>query len=110
MIAVACHTIIGYEDAFIDLAFELGEVEGFSAREVKNHIRFIADLRLVQLGLGRSTVSSAIHCPKWTTCRTQSNTPTFLKTTLPNTPAALRKTPGQRYLAEGSVSGQGTAP
>tara|TARA_R110002073_G_scaffold97054_5_gene223677 strand:+ start:1660 stop:2670 length:1011 start_codon:yes stop_codon:yes gene_type:complete len=50
-IAEACRTIIGHEDAFIDLAFELGEVEGLSAAEVKTYIRFIADRRLVQLGL-----------------------------------------------------------
>ena len=47
----ACSTIIGHEDAFIDLAFELGEVEGLSSAEVKAYIRFIADRRLVQLGL-----------------------------------------------------------
>jgi len=47
----ACRTIIGHEDAFIDLAFELGPVEGLSAGEVKAYIRFIADRRLVQLGL-----------------------------------------------------------
>ncbi|MCA8927764.1 MAG: ribonucleotide-diphosphate reductase subunit beta [Alphaproteobacteria bacterium] len=50
-IRAACRTIIGHEDAFIDLAFELGEVEGLSPREVKTYIRFIADRRLVQLGL-----------------------------------------------------------
>jgi ribonucleoside-diphosphate reductase beta chain len=47
----ACRTIVGHEDAFIDLAFELGEVAGLSASEVKTYIRFIADRRLVQLGL-----------------------------------------------------------
>ena len=47
----ACETIISHEDAFIDLAFELGEVEGLSPDEVKRYIRFIADRRLVQLGL-----------------------------------------------------------
>ena len=47
----ACETIIGHEDAFIDLAFELGEVEGLSPEEVKAYIRFIADRRMVQLGL-----------------------------------------------------------
>jgi len=50
-IRTACRTIIGHEDAFIDLAFELGEVEGLSPGEVKRYIRFIADRRLVQLGL-----------------------------------------------------------
>ena len=47
----ACETIIEHEDAFIDLAFELGEVEGLSPDEVKRYIRFIADRRMTQLGL-----------------------------------------------------------
>jgi len=47
----ACATIVHLEDAFIDLAFELGPVEGLSARQVKQYIRYIADRRLMQLGL-----------------------------------------------------------
>jgi len=47
----ACDTIVTHEDAFIDLAFELGGVEGLSAAEVKRYIRFIADRRLGQLRL-----------------------------------------------------------
>ena len=50
-IQTACETIISHEDAFIDLAFELGEVEGLSPDEVKAYIRFIADRRMAQLGL-----------------------------------------------------------
>ena len=46
-----CRTIVHHEDAFIDLAFELGGVEGLDAPSVKRYIRFIADRRLVQLGL-----------------------------------------------------------
>ena len=48
---VACSTIVDHEDAFIDLAFELGGVEGLQAEEVKRYIRYIADRRLMQLGL-----------------------------------------------------------
>ncbi|MBB42368.1 MAG: ribonucleotide-diphosphate reductase subunit beta [Rhodospirillaceae bacterium] len=48
---VACSTIVEHEDAFISLAFELGGVEGLTAPEVKEYIRYIADRRLVQLGL-----------------------------------------------------------
>jgi len=48
---VACNTIVMHEDAFIDLAFGLGEVQGLTPNEVKNYIRFIADRRLGQLGL-----------------------------------------------------------
>ncbi len=47
----ACTTIIHFEDAFIDLAFEVGDIEGLKAREVKQYIRYIADRRLMQLGL-----------------------------------------------------------
>jgi ribonucleoside-diphosphate reductase beta chain len=48
---LACATIVDHEDAFIDLAFEMGAVEGLSAQEVKHYIRYIADRRLGQLGL-----------------------------------------------------------
>ncbi len=48
---LACDTIIDHEDAFIDLAFELGEIEGLRADDVKSYIRYIADRRLTQLGL-----------------------------------------------------------
>ena len=47
----ACSTIVGHEDAFIDLAFEFGSVDGLCAGEVKKYIRYIADRRLTQLGL-----------------------------------------------------------
>ncbi|MCB1538257.1 MAG: ribonucleotide-diphosphate reductase subunit beta [Rhodospirillales bacterium] len=43
--------IVGYEDAFIDLAFEQGGIEGLTAAEVKEYIRYISDRRLQQLGL-----------------------------------------------------------
>jgi ribonucleoside-diphosphate reductase beta chain len=48
---IVCATIVDHEDAFIDLAFELGPVQGLDARDVKSYIRFIADRRLMQLGL-----------------------------------------------------------
>ncbi|MBI1215099.1 MAG: ribonucleotide-diphosphate reductase subunit beta [Alphaproteobacteria bacterium] len=47
----ACKTIIEHEDAFIDLAFEMGAIEGLTPQEVKDYIRYIADRRLTQLGL-----------------------------------------------------------
>lgn len=47
----ACTTIVHFEDAFIELAFEVGGVEGLTAREVRQYIRYIADRRLMQLGL-----------------------------------------------------------
>lgn len=48
----ACNTIVMHEDAFIDLAFEFeGGIEGMTAEEIKQYIRYIADRRLKQLGL-----------------------------------------------------------
>lgn len=48
---LACDTIVDHEDAFIDLAFEMGAVEGLTPDDVKAYIRYIADRRLTQLGL-----------------------------------------------------------
>ena len=39
------------EDKFIDLAYEMGDIEGLSKEEVKQYIRYITDRRLLQLGL-----------------------------------------------------------
>lgn len=50
-ITQSCKDIIGYEDAFIDLAFEMGGIEGLEPQEVKNYIRYIGDRRLQQLNL-----------------------------------------------------------
>tara|TARA_B110000285_G_scaffold200445_1_gene234355 strand:- start:267 stop:695 length:429 start_codon:yes stop_codon:yes gene_type:complete len=47
----ACKTIIKHEDAFIDLAFQMGPLEGLTAAEIKQYIRFIGNRRLEQLGL-----------------------------------------------------------
>jgi ribonucleoside-diphosphate reductase beta chain len=46
-----CDEMVELEDAFIDLAFELGGIEGLTAADVKQYIRFIADRRLAGLGL-----------------------------------------------------------
>ncbi|MFH1804130.1 MAG: ribonucleotide-diphosphate reductase subunit beta [Pseudomonadota bacterium] len=47
----ACQMIVTHEDAFIDLAFESGAVEGLTPDDIKRYIRYIADRRLTQLGL-----------------------------------------------------------
>jgi ribonucleoside-diphosphate reductase beta chain len=47
----ACETIVTHEDAFIDLAFEQGPIQGLTAEDIKTYIRYIADRRLSQLGL-----------------------------------------------------------
>jgi ribonucleoside-diphosphate reductase beta chain len=46
-----CDTIITLEDAFIELAFGVGGIEGLTPEDVKRYIRFIGDRRLSQLGL-----------------------------------------------------------
>lgn len=48
---VACSTIVDHEDAFIDLAFAVDGVQGLTAQEVKDYIRWTADRRLLQLKL-----------------------------------------------------------
>ncbi len=48
----ACDDIITHEDAFIDLAFRFeGAIQGMTAEDIKNYIRYIANRRLLQLGL-----------------------------------------------------------
>ncbi len=47
----ACRDMVELEDGFIDLAFELGGIEGLSPAETKEFVRYIADRRLLQLGL-----------------------------------------------------------
>jgi ribonucleoside-diphosphate reductase beta chain len=46
-----CRTVVMMEDAFIDLAFSMGPVQGMTAQDIKNYIRYIADWRLGQLKL-----------------------------------------------------------
>lgn len=41
--------IVRQEDAFIDLSFEMGGIEGLTPDEMKQYIRYIADRRLLQL-------------------------------------------------------------
>jgi ribonucleoside-diphosphate reductase beta chain len=43
--------MVELEDKFIDLAFELGGIEGLTVDEVKKYIRYIADRRLIGLGM-----------------------------------------------------------
>jgi|CXWL01.1.fsa_nt_gi ribonucleoside-diphosphate reductase beta chain len=50
-IVECCRTVVGMEDKFIDLAFEMGPVQGMTPDDIKQYIRYIADWRLGQLGL-----------------------------------------------------------
>jgi len=44
-------TMVTLEESFIDLAFELGRVEGMTAPDIKAYVHYIADWRLTQLRL-----------------------------------------------------------
>jgi len=46
-----CRQVVKMEDAFIDLAFSMGPVQGMTADDIKQYIRYIADWRLGQLKL-----------------------------------------------------------
>jgi ribonucleoside-diphosphate reductase beta chain len=43
--------MVELEDKFIDLAFGISTMEGLTAEEVKKYMRYIADRRLISLGL-----------------------------------------------------------
>jgi ribonucleoside-diphosphate reductase beta chain len=43
--------MVELEDKFIDLAFNMGGINGLSSEDVKTYIRYIADRRLISLGL-----------------------------------------------------------
>jgi ribonucleoside-diphosphate reductase beta chain len=43
--------MVDLEDKFIDLAFSSGDMEGLTADELKKYIRYIADRRLIGLGM-----------------------------------------------------------
>ena len=43
--------MVELEDTFIDLAFEMGEMTRLTKEDVKQYIRYIADRRLISLGL-----------------------------------------------------------
>ena len=46
-----CKTSVVLEDKFIDLAFEMGPVEGMTPDDIKIYIRYLANIRLDALGL-----------------------------------------------------------
>ena len=50
-IIAMCRRVVETEDKFIDLAFAGGDVPGLTAAELKQYIRYMADLRLRGLGI-----------------------------------------------------------
>ena len=64
-----CKTVVGLEDTFIDLAFEMGPVQGMTPEDIKKYIRYIADWRLRQLGLPRGLRGRRnTRCPGCSRC------------------------------------------
>ena len=53
--------MVELEDKFIDLAFEMGGIEGLTDADVKQYIRYIADRRLI--GLGMKGIFKVKHNP-----------------------------------------------
>lgn len=65
-IADCCQTVVKLEDKFIDLAFEMGPVEGMTSQDIKQYIRYIADWRMNQLGLPK-IYGTKVHPLPWLT-------------------------------------------
>jgi len=47
----ACREMVTLEDRFLELVFAEGDIEGLTQAEMQEYIRYIADRRLLQLGL-----------------------------------------------------------
>jgi ribonucleoside-diphosphate reductase beta chain len=46
-----CREMVKLEDKFLDLVFEMGDIEGLTKKDMYKYNRYIADRRLLQLGL-----------------------------------------------------------
>jgi ribonucleoside-diphosphate reductase beta chain len=46
-----CEKMVELEDKFIDLAYRMGSPKGLRSEEVKEYIRYIADRRLISMGM-----------------------------------------------------------
>jgi ribonucleoside-diphosphate reductase beta chain len=47
----ACRDMVELEDQFLNLVFKQGNIEGLTQDDMNKYIRYIADRRLLQLGL-----------------------------------------------------------
>ena len=59
--------VVTQEDKFIDLAFEMGEVEGLAPEDLKRYVRYLADFRLRGLGLKSIYKLGRAHPLPWLT-------------------------------------------
>ena len=94
----ACKTIVHHEDAFIDLAFQMGPMQGLTAEEVKQYIRFIGNRRLEQLGLNPIYDVKKNPLTWLDTMLNGVEHMNFLKVELQNILKLLQKEHGARYL------------
>ena len=47
----ACRDMVNLEQKFLDLVFEMGDIQGLTREEMRKYVEYIADRRLLQLGL-----------------------------------------------------------
>jgi len=47
----SCRDMVNLEQKFLDLVFELGDIPGLTRKEMSDYVEYIADRRLLQLGL-----------------------------------------------------------
>jgi len=47
----ACREMVDLEQKFLDLVFEMGDIPGLTRKEMSDYVKYIADRRLLQLGL-----------------------------------------------------------
>ena len=94
----ACKTIVHHEDAFIDLAFQMGPMQGLTAEEVKQYIRFIGNRRLEQLGLNPIYDVKKNPLTWLDTMLNGVEHMNFLKVELQNILKLLQKVHGARFL------------
>jgi len=57
--------MVNLEDAFIDLCFEHGDIEGLTADDIKQYIRYICNRRWNQLGYSGEVFEGATNPLKW---------------------------------------------
>lgn len=59
--------VVGQEDRFVDLAFSGGPIEGITADELKQYVRYLTDYRLRHLGLKSIFKAGRKHPLPWLT-------------------------------------------
>ena len=106
---VAASTIVDHEDAFIDLAFEMGGVEGLEAADVSSTSATLLTGGSASSVSTQSTISTTIRYRGWTKCSTAWSIRISLKTAPPNIPAPPRAAAGEKRSNNPSSS-RGSSP